>query len=74
MSARKSQCIRVLLCRDNDVPDWEQRIRDSTAGGQPQAFSYLVCLLQRTLNLLFAGVIFPDSLFLPAVWSLKVGA
>lgn len=73
MPARKSQCIRALLCRDNDVPDWERRIRDSTAGGQPQTFSYLVCL-QRALILLFAGVVFPDSLLLPAVFSPVAGA
>lgn len=73
MQARKSQCIRTLLCRDNDVPDWERRIRDSTASGQPQAFSYLVCLLQRLLNLLLAGVDSPDSLLSPAVFSPVAG-
>jgi len=72
MQARKSQCIRTLPCRDNDVPDWERRIRDST-GGQPQAFSYLVCLLQRALNFLLAGVDSPDSLLSPAVFALVAG-
>lgn len=39
-----------------------------------KAFSYLVCLLQRALILLFAGVVFPDSLLLLAVFSPVAGA